>query len=159
MANRLKMAIVTSILTFHKRGWSQRRIARDLGVSRTTMRRHLAQSQRDSNCTSNPPPGAGRPPASGPPSLCEPAAEAIEIKLAQGLRGVRVSQDLVADHPFCHNRHLKTIASNTSPEMVCSQYVVLRKRLWKFLDATSGPGKAPNSREQSENTFLISVSN
>ncbi len=29
MANRLKMAIVTSILTLHKRGWSQRRIARD----------------------------------------------------------------------------------------------------------------------------------
>ena len=38
MANRLKMAIVSSILTLAKRGWSQRRIARELGISRTTVR-------------------------------------------------------------------------------------------------------------------------
>ena len=80
MANRLKMAIVTSILTLHKRGWSQRRIARELGVSRTTVRRHLACGGRDSNCATNPPPGpvrrtmgeggSGGRSGSGRPSSC-----------------------------------------------------------------------------------------
>lgn len=32
MANRLEMAKVHSIQTLHARGWSQRRIARELGI-------------------------------------------------------------------------------------------------------------------------------
>lgn len=126
MANVLKMATVTSILTLHYRGWSQRRIARELGVSRTTVRRHLAQGEggatcattpppggeSPANCTTNPPPGSdcstgagrlpggGSPAASGPVSSCQPLAEVIEVKLARGLSGVRIWQDLVADHDF-----------------------------------------------------------
>jgi orotate phosphoribosyltransferase-like protein len=34
MANRLKMALIDSIFTLHQRGWSQRRIARELGIDR-----------------------------------------------------------------------------------------------------------------------------
>lgn len=41
MANVLKMAKVHSILTLHARGWSQRRIARELGVHRETVARYL----------------------------------------------------------------------------------------------------------------------
>ncbi len=41
MANRLKMATVQSILSLHARGWSQRRIARALGVDRESVARHL----------------------------------------------------------------------------------------------------------------------
>ena len=41
MANQLKMAIVSSILTLHKRGWSQRRIARERGIHRDTVARYL----------------------------------------------------------------------------------------------------------------------
>jgi transposase len=41
MANVLKMAKVHSIQTLHARGWSQRRIARVLGVHRETIARYL----------------------------------------------------------------------------------------------------------------------
>ncbi len=41
MANLLKMAISETIRTLHRRGWSQRRIAAQLGVNRETVARHL----------------------------------------------------------------------------------------------------------------------
>jgi transposase len=44
MSYRLKMALVESIFTLHQRGWSQRRIARELGVNRETVARHLRQA-------------------------------------------------------------------------------------------------------------------
>jgi hypothetical protein len=42
MANQLKMALVQAILLLRKRGWSFRRIARELGVHRETVARHAA---------------------------------------------------------------------------------------------------------------------
>ena len=42
MANHLEMAHVETILSLHGRGWSQRRIARELGIDRETVARHLA---------------------------------------------------------------------------------------------------------------------
>ena len=137
MANRLKMAIVTSIVTLAKRGWSQRRIARELGVSRTTVRGYLAGLGADSTCTGNPPPGSASgsnwstnpPPGSnmpagpsvsghGPASSCEAYREIIEVKLAQGLSGVRIWQDLVAEHGFGHSydsvkRYLRRLGQTT----------------------------------------------
>src|ERR1700722_19388020 len=41
MANQLKMADVQCILTLRDRGWSRRRIARELGLDRETVGRHL----------------------------------------------------------------------------------------------------------------------
>jgi len=41
MANLLKMAISETVRTLHRRGWSQRRIAEELGVNRETVARHL----------------------------------------------------------------------------------------------------------------------
>ena len=43
MANLLKMALIESIFTLHERGWSARRIARELGIHRETVARHLQQ--------------------------------------------------------------------------------------------------------------------
>ena len=40
MANQLKMAEIQSILTLRTRGWSFRRIARELGVHRETVARY-----------------------------------------------------------------------------------------------------------------------
>jgi transcriptional regulator with XRE-family HTH domain len=45
MANLLKMAISQTIRTLHHRGWSQRRIADELGINRETVARHLRQAQ------------------------------------------------------------------------------------------------------------------
>jgi transposase len=46
MAHQLKMATVQQILSLHADGWSQRRIARELGISRDAVARyvHLAQA-------------------------------------------------------------------------------------------------------------------
>ena len=41
MANQLKMALVDSIITLHGHGWSLRRIARELGIDRETVARHI----------------------------------------------------------------------------------------------------------------------
>jgi transposase len=44
VANRLKVAKVLSIKQLHDQGWSQRRIARELGISRDAVARHLAKA-------------------------------------------------------------------------------------------------------------------
>ena len=36
MANRIKVAVSSTILTLHEQGWSFRRIARTLGIHRET---------------------------------------------------------------------------------------------------------------------------
>ena len=49
MSNLLKMAMVQSILSLHARGWSQRRIARALGIDRETVRRHVQEHAKPAN--------------------------------------------------------------------------------------------------------------
>ena len=48
MANLLKMAISETIRTLHRRGWSQRRIAAELGINRETVARYLRQADEPS---------------------------------------------------------------------------------------------------------------
>ena len=121
MANRLKVAKVLSIKTLHAQGWSQRRIARELGISRGAVARQLlADSQStpesgvpsDSNRAKAPPGsepakaipnGAKAPPGSR--SLCSPFREQILAKLDQGLAAQRIFQDLVAEHGFAGKYH------------------------------------------------------
>jgi transposase len=45
VANRLKMALIDTILTLRGQGWSQRRIARELQIDRETVARHLEASE------------------------------------------------------------------------------------------------------------------
>lgn len=126
MANRLKMAITNTILGLLAQGWSRRKIARELGVHRETVGRY-AQLQPANSLTSTAQaagpeivskpatqatPGSGaedsKPakatPGSqrgGQPSQCEPFRQIILEKIEQGLEGVRIWQDLRADHGFC----------------------------------------------------------
>lgn len=125
MGNYLKVAITHSISALFKRGWSQRRIARELGVDRKTVGRRIA---RDGHSEPKPAiPTAGNPlppdskgatPTAGnlPPSgskgatptagnggqlsRCEPYRLEIEQKFAQELTAQRVFQDLRAEHGF-----------------------------------------------------------
>jgi biotin operon repressor len=43
MANRLKMAMMQALVALILRGWSQRRIARELGIDRETVARYVQQ--------------------------------------------------------------------------------------------------------------------
>lgn len=129
MSNQLSMAQQETILTLLGQGWSQRRIARELGLHRGTVARHARLRL----------PGA-QGPATGPPdpkqastgevatgsaapedskqatlgqvatgseplkparkSLCEPFRDVISGKLDAGLSAQRIYQDLVTEQGF-----------------------------------------------------------
>ena len=117
MANRIKVAIASSILTLRQQGWSLRKIARTLQLDRETVARHVHLAQVGSKPASNLSTGSveatepkpANPVAvlrnpsagnSGPKSLCEPYRTVIEDKLDQGLTAQRIWQDLTTGHGF-----------------------------------------------------------
>jgi transposase len=68
MANQLKVAKVFSIKALHAQGWSQRRIAKALGINRETVARYLHSASKPAKA----PPGSdtseeGSKPAKAPP--------------------------------------------------------------------------------------------
>ena len=126
MSNLLKVAMIETILSLHQRGWSQRRIARELGIDRETVARYL-QSSAATAKPANAPTGSAtptaiqnqpmRPPAQIPffrPSLqCRrrsrtPVGPAIASRGAPPSRPCstsvcsarRIHQDLTTEHGF-----------------------------------------------------------
>jgi transposase len=122
--NILNVSLQHSILTLAASGWSQRRIALELGVHRETVGKYLrlaeskpAISTLGSQTDPTPKPailtlgsdgcpdpkpaisthGAGRP------STCKPWREQIEKAVALGLSAQRIYQDLVSEHGFRGN--------------------------------------------------------
>jgi transposase len=86
MANLLRMALIETIFTLHQRGWSQRRIARELGIHRETVARHLLE-----------------PPPSKPaiaPLGSEPSAEDSKPAIAPSGSDLVVSGSKPAIAPF-----------------------------------------------------------
>jgi len=114
MANQLKMAMVNAILTLKQRGWSHRRIARELGINRETVARYVNLWQTDPKPATNAPTGSdiSKPakapigsvvksePKHGQTSQCEPFRKIIEDKLEEGLSRQRIYQDLSNEHGF-----------------------------------------------------------
>jgi len=114
MANQLKMDMVNAILTLEQRGWSQRRIARELGINRETVAKYLNLPDADSKPATNAPTGSeGSKPAtapagsvdleiqnSGPESQCEPFRKVIQDKLQSGLSRQRIYQDIRDEYGF-----------------------------------------------------------
>jgi transposase len=127
MANHLGMAVVETILSLHGRGWSQRRIAEELGINRETVARQLSQAQNESKPASAPTgsdeSAPGSKPASAPTgssspsdsaerssvpirlagnqrSACEPWQALIASMLEGGLSAQRIYQDLSGEHGY-----------------------------------------------------------
>jgi transposase len=106
MSNVLKVSVQATIYSLTARGWSRRRIARELGIDRATVGRYL---QWANSAISTPgPEGAGEVnPANstagngrGRKSQCEPLADVILAKAELGLSAQRIYQDLVAENAF-----------------------------------------------------------
>jgi transposase len=119
--NRLTVSQQQAILTLHDRGWSARRIARELGVHRETVGRELKISKPAKVAAGFEREAEAKPVkvAAGSRSLCEAHRANIEAALAQGLSAVRIHQDLVTDHAFAGRyntvkRFVQTL-SNAAP--------------------------------------------
>lgn len=91
--NILSVTQNQTIKTLSARGWSARRIARDLGIHRTTVSRYLRSGGSKPTKT----PHGSR---AVKPSSCEPHRPQIEASLAAGLSGRRIHQDLKAEAGF-----------------------------------------------------------
>lgn len=123
MANSVPMTTREAIRALHQRGYGKRRIARELGIHRATVRRYLevpepaagpkcttpspgseakaegvGEAREGSKCTT-PSPGSEER-GGGVASACEPYRKFIEEKLALGLDGKRIWEDLVAERGF-----------------------------------------------------------
>jgi len=125
MANHLKVAKVLSIRTLHEQGWSQRRIARELGISRDAVAKYLREDSKpataptgsDDSKPAKAPTGSDdpseesiqtQPPPGSEPrsrSQCDPFREVILAKLEEGLSAQRIYQDLVNEHSFAAQYH------------------------------------------------------
>ncbi len=111
--NHLCVSTCEAIRTLSAKGWSRRRIARELGIDRETVARHLgpanpaipplgSEGTLGAGETSNPAiPTAGS--VAGRRSQCEPYRRAIEVAVEQGLSAQRIYQDLVTDSAFGGN--------------------------------------------------------
>jgi transposase len=128
--NQLNVSLQHSIATLAAKGWSARKIARELGVHRETVGRYLQAVGADSK-PAIPPPGSqvdsdSKPaivPAGSKPgrtSQCAPLAAVIEQGLLAGLSAQRIYQDLVATHAFAGGydavkRFVRQLAQRTEP--------------------------------------------
>jgi transposase len=120
MSNVLKVSLQTTIYSLADRGWSQRRIARELGIDRETVGRYLRLAKGSKPAISTPGSEGDRAskpailtldvkgsteakPAistAGRKSQCEPLAEVILAKVEVGLSAQRIYQDLVTENGF-----------------------------------------------------------
>lgn len=111
--NQLKVNQQETIIALADKGWSKRRIARELGLDRVTVRKYLRSGQAKS-----PTPQTGSAADTGfkithphtgadlsPASLCAPWRVEIAKALEAGLSMQRIYQDLVNAHGFTGSYH------------------------------------------------------
>ena len=106
MSNVLKVTDQEAIRSLFEKGWSRRRIARELCVNRRTVKRYASKCTTNSTtgsaegeepkCTTNS--TTGKKP--GPKSQCEAVGERIVAKMQRGLSAQRIYQDLVEETGF-----------------------------------------------------------
>jgi hypothetical protein len=88
---RPQVSLQATIYSLHGRGWSRRRIARELGIDRETVGRYLLLAKPAISTAGK---GIGRK------NQCEPLAEVIMAKVEVGLSAQRIYQDLVEESGF-----------------------------------------------------------
>lgn len=119
--NRLEVSLQQAIIALHGRGWSQRRIARELQINRETVAVRLRvakptisttgsetaeQVSPAISSTGSPTSAEAKPAisttgsAGGRVSLCREHLPVITTAVAAGLSARRIHQDLVQDHGF-----------------------------------------------------------
>lgn len=113
--NQLKMSLQQSIIALRNNGWSRRRIARELGIYRSTVAKYLrAASPSVDSKPAIVPPGSENDPGAKPaivpagaragrPSQCQAWEVQIQTGMEGGLSAQRIYQDLVTDHQFAGN--------------------------------------------------------
>jgi transposase len=108
--NQLKVNQQQTILTLHERGWSKRKIARELGVDRVTVRKYIqaalskSPTPQTGDCEVVEAKSPGVQTGSST-SLCERWREQIEQGVSAGLSVQRIHQDLVSEHHFEGSYH------------------------------------------------------
>jgi transposase len=109
MSNLLEVSLQATIYSLHDRGWSRRRIARELGIDRETVGRYLLLARLAKPAISTPgvegdseskPAISTAGKSAGRKSQCEPLTEAISAKVEVGLSAQRIYQDLVEESGF-----------------------------------------------------------
>jgi transposase len=130
MSNVLKVSLQTTIYSLADRGWSQRRIAQELGINRETVGRYLGKSKPAISTTGSLEAGQAKPAIStagslgtGRKSPCEALAESIKAKVQIGLSAQRIWQDLVQEHGFSNSyesvkRFVRKLRA-AQPQAVC----------------------------------------
>ncbi len=106
--NQLKVNQQQTIVALHQQGWSKRKLARELGLDRVTVRKYLAAAAKSpapqTGSAAAPPPKSPPNPHPGSPpdphSQCEPWRQEIEAAWEAGLSVQRIYQDLVTEHHF-----------------------------------------------------------
>jgi hypothetical protein len=93
MANQLTMALIDSILTLHQRNWSNRRIARELGIDRQTVADYLRAHGGEAK-PANAPIGSG-----DADSQAKPANAPIGSEAAAQARDAQASMPKISSHP------------------------------------------------------------
>src|SRR5690349_12518126 len=105
--NQLIVSLQHSIITLAAKGWSARKIARELAIDRETVGNYLRADSKPAIPPTGSEPVSDSNPAilpagsrAGRPSQCAPWAPVIEQGLLAGLSAQRIYQDLVAGHAF-----------------------------------------------------------
>jgi transposase len=104
--NRLEVSLQQAIQALHARGWSQRRIARELNIDRGTVADHVwppkpAISTAGSEAVAEPTPAISTTGSTaGRVSLCREFLPTITAAVTAGLSAKRIHQDLITDRGF-----------------------------------------------------------
>ncbi len=85
MSNHLEVTVLQAVTTLHARGWSHRRIARELGIHRETVRRHLVLAAKPAR---NPPAGSEVLCAWPPPPLNRPPTAPVDTDSKPATKGL-----------------------------------------------------------------------